>query len=136
MTATDRRSPSPANRSSMPLNWGAIALGAMAGLGLALLAALFLVGTGLADYFVGAALLIFLQYSSQVGAGYLAGRLASSNRVLHGGMAGIALAALGAVVGMSFNSTDSRLGLIILGLVIAAVSGSAGGALAEHRARP
>lgn len=117
------------------MNWGAIALGAMAGLGLALLAVLLLGTSGLADYFVGAALLVFLQYSAQVGAGYLAGRLATTSRVLHGGMAGLLMAGIGAAIGLSFNSSDTRIMLIFLGLVIAMTTGSAGGALAEHWAR-
>ena len=117
------------------MNWGAVALGAMAGLGFALLAVLLLGTSGLVDYFVGAALLVFLQYSAQVAAGYLAGRLASTSRVLHGGMAGLLMAGLGAAIGLSFNSTDTRFLLVFLGLAIAATTGSAGGALAEHWAR-
>lgn len=89
--------------------------------------------TGLADFRTGAALLIFLQYSSQLVAGYLAGRLAIRARVLHGGLAGMIVAAIGAAFGLSSSGSSSNLGLVVLALIIAAITGTAGGVLAENR---
>ena len=107
----------------------------MAGIGAALLAFLILGVTGIADAGTGAALLIFLQYLAQVAGGYLAGRLAPSARVFHGGMAGLLMAAVGAAIGLGFSGDESNLGLVVLALVIALTSGSAGGALAEYQER-
>ena len=107
----------------------------MAGFGLGLIAFLALGVTGLTDFQTGAAVLIFLQYTSQLVAGYLAGRLAIQSRVLHGGLAGMLVAAIGAAIGLSSSGTDSSLGLVVLALAIAAVTGTAGGVLAENRIR-
>jgi hypothetical protein len=117
------------------IGWGAIALGVMGGLGIALVAFLALGVTGLTDFRTGVAVLIFLQYSSQLVAGYLAGRLAVRARVFHGGLAGMIVAAVGAAIGLSAAGTDSDLGLIVLALIIATITGTAGGVLAENRFR-
>ena len=119
----------------MHIGWGAIALGVMAGLGMALIAFIALGVTGLTDFGAGAAVLIFLQYSSQLAAGYVAGRLAAQARVLHGGLAGIIVAAIGAAIGLSSTGTNSNLGLVVLALIVAAITGTAGGVLAENRFR-
>ncbi len=107
----------------------------MAGIGAALVAFLFLGVTGAADAGTGAAVLIFLQYLAQVAGGYLAGRLSPVARVFHGGIAGLLMAALGAAIGLGFSGDESNLGLVVLALVIAITSGSAGGALAEYQVR-
>jgi lipoprotein signal peptidase len=107
----------------------------MAGLGLGLVAFLAVGVTGLADFGPGAAVLVFLQYSSQLVAGYLAGRLAVQARVVHGGLAGMIVAAIGAAFGLSSSGSDSNLGLVMLALIIAAITGTAGGVLAENRVR-
>jgi hypothetical protein len=107
----------------------------MSGLGLALIAFLALGLTGLTDYRAGAAILIFLQYAAHLAAGYLAGRLAPHARALHGGLAGMIVAALGAAVGLGFSAGDSHLGLVVFALVIATITGTAGGVLAENRYR-
>ena len=104
----------------------------MGGLGLALIAFLVLGVTGVADATAGAAALIFLQYSAQIAAGYIGGRLAGTGRVLHGGFAGLLMAAIGAAIGLGFSGADSNLPLVVLALVIALVTGSAGGALAQY----
>jgi len=104
----------------------------MGGLGLALIAFLVLGVTGVADATAGAAALIFLQYSAQIAAGYIGGRLSGRSRVLHGGMAGLLMAAIGVAIGLGFSGTDSNLPLVVLALSIALVTGSAGGALAQY----
>ena len=91
--------------------------------------------TGIADLRAGAAALIFLQYASHLAAGYVAGRLAVGARVLHGGLAGMIVAAIGAAVGLSASGANSNLGLVVLALTIATITGSAGGVLAETRFR-
>ena len=107
----------------------------MAGFGMGLVAYLALGVTGLTDFRTGAAVLVFLQYTSQLVAGYLAGRLAMHSRVLHGGLAGMVVAAIGAAIGLSASGADSSLALVVLALVIAAITGTAGGVLAENRIR-
>jgi hypothetical protein len=104
----------------------------MGGLGLALIAFLVLGITGVADATAGAAALIFLQYSAQLAAGYIGGRMAGRSRVVHGGMAGLLMASLGAAIGLSFSATDTDMGLVFLALLIAVTTGSAGGALAQY----
>lgn len=100
-----------------------------------LIAFLALGATGLTDMRAGAAALIFLQYASHLAAGYVAGRLAVGARVLHGGLAGMVVAAIGAAVGLSSSGANSNLGLVVLALIIATISGTAGGVLAENRFR-
>ena len=107
----------------------------MAGLGVALAAFLVLGATGLTDGGAGAALLIFLQYSSQLGGGFLAGRLSGRARAMHGGLAGILMAAIGTAIGLGFSGSGSNIWLVVLALVIAATAGSAGGVLAEFTLR-
>lgn len=104
----------------------------MGGLGLALIAFLILGVTGVADATAGAAALIFLQYSAQIAAGFIGGRMAGDARVVHGGLAGLLMAFVGAAIGLGFSSADSNLGLVVLALLIALVTGSAGGALAQY----
>ncbi len=107
----------------------------MSGLGMALVAFLVLGIAGLTDSRAGAAVLIFLQYASQLVAGYMAGRLATQARVLHGGLAGMIVAAIGAAAGLTFSGSDSDIRLVVLALLIATVTGTAGGVLAENRIR-
>ena len=104
----------------------------MAASAAALAAFMLLVALGVTSTVMGRAGLIFVQYASQLFGGYVAGRLAPSARVLHGGLAGMAMAALGIAIGTGFAGSDINVGLIVLALTIAAVSGSAGGALAEY----
>jgi len=117
------------------IGWGAIVLGVMAGLGMGLVAFLLLAVTGLTDFRTGAAALIFLQYTSQLAAGYLAGRLATNARALHGGLAGMIVAAIGAAMGLSSSGNGSNLALVVLVLIIATITGTAGGVLAENHFR-
>jgi len=104
----------------------------MGGLGLALVAFLVLGFTGVADATAGAAALIFLQYSAQIAAGFIGGRMAGQSRVVHGGLAGLLMASIGAAIGLGFSARDSNLGLVVLALAIALTTGSAGGALAQY----
>ena len=106
----------------------------MAGMGLALVAFLIIGVAGLADAAAGAAVLVFLQYTAQLAGGYIAGLLSGGGRVLHGGLAGILMAAVGTAIGMGFGGSQSNFVLLALAMAVAATIGSAGGALAEQRA--
>lgn len=110
------------------IRWGAVAIGAMAGLVLALLAFIFLRVTGFVSAGSGDIVLLFIQFLALVVAGYVGGRLSDSPE-LHGGLASL-LAALVTGLISNTNSRVSLLGLITLTL-IAAVLGSAGGVLAR-----
>jgi putative membrane protein (TIGR04086 family) len=115
-------------RALPPIRWGAIAVGAMAGVVFALLAFIFLGISGIVTRNRGEIVLLFLQFLSLVVAGYVAGRLAESAEI-HGGLAGL-LGAL--VIGIiSLTSTQVSLTGIITLSVVAAVLGSAGGVLAR-----
>lgn len=113
------------------IRWGAVALGAMAGLVVALLAFIFLGISGLVSPDRGEIFLLFVQFLSLVVAGYVAGRL-SDAPAIHGGLAALLSAFVSGLV--SVTSTDVPLAGIITLTLVAAVLGSAGGVLARwHR---
>lgn len=74
---------------------------------------------------------ILLQYASLLVAGFIAGRFSSRERVLHGSIAALLLFVVAAAI--SLAATDPAPGVLTLGVfgVVAALLGSAGGALAE-----
>jgi hypothetical protein len=102
----------------------------MAGLGLSLIVFVVL---GL-TIGVGDVTQILLQYFSLLAAGFVAGRLTTRDRVLHGSLAALLLFVVAA--GISLAATDPPPGVLTLGVfgVVAALLGSAGGALAEWQA--
>ena len=110
------------------IRWGAVAIGAMAGLVVALLAFIFLGISGIVAPGRGEILLLFLQFLSLVVAGYVAGRL-SDSAALHGGLAGLLSAFVSGLIAVS-SSNVSISGLVTLTLV-AAVLGSARNVLAR-----
>lgn len=110
------------------IRWGAIAIGAMAGLVFALIAFIFLGISGLVAPDRGEIFLLFLQFLALVVAGYVAGRLADTPEV-HGGLAGLLAALVSGLI--SLTSTQVPLIGIITLVVVAAVLGSAGGVLAR-----
>ena len=115
--------------SSRPsIRWGAVALGAMAGLVVALLAFIFLGISGLVAPGRGEIFLLFIQFLSLVVAGYVAGRLADS-AAIHGGLAALLSALVSGLI--SVTSTDVPLAGIITLTLVAVVLGSAGGILAR-----
>jgi hypothetical protein len=116
-------------RSPLPsIRWGAVAIGAMAGLVVALLAFIFLVVSGLVAPDRGEIIFLFLQFLSLVVAGYVAGRLSDSAEV-HGGLAALLSAFLSGLI--SLTSTQVPLAGIITLTLVAAVLGTAGGVLAR-----
>lgn len=111
-----------------PIRWGAVAIGAMAGLVVALLSFIFLGISGIVTTDRGEIFLLFLQFLALVVAGYVAGRLSDAPEI-HGGLAGLLAALVSGLV--SLTSTDVPTAGIITLTVVAAVLGSAGGVLAR-----
>ncbi|MEA2001277.1 MAG: hypothetical protein U9N84_05245 [Actinomycetota bacterium] len=110
------------------IRWGAVAIGAMAGLVVALFSFIVLGVTGLVARGRGDVFLLFLQFLALIVAGYVAGRLSESAEV-HGGLAGLLAALVSGLISLSTNRVPLA-GIITL-TVIAAVLGSAGGLLAR-----
>jgi hypothetical protein len=121
----------PARSDRPVIRWGPVAIGAMAGLVLALLAFIFLGVTGLVSPGRGDIFLLFNQFLSLVVAGYVGGRLSDWPEV-HGGLSALLCALISGLI--SLSSSDAGLPGIITLTVVAAVLGSAGGVLARwHR---
>jgi hypothetical protein len=118
------------------LNWGAIALGSVSGLGAAMIVGVPLLAAGIADTesFSGEAVLILLGFAAQFVAGWVAARFAGRIHPVHG-----ALAALGAFAAVSAASlaagADPGPGSLVFGVSVAALLGTAGGVLVEARER-
>ncbi len=110
------------------IRWGAVAIGAMAGLVIALFSFIVLGVTGLVARGRGEVFLLFLQFLALVVAGYVAGRL-SDSPVVHGGLAGLLAALVSGLI--SLSTTRVPLAAILTLTVVAAVLGSAGGVLAR-----
>jgi len=110
------------------IRWGAIAIGAMAGLVVALLAFIFLGISGIVSPDRGEIFLLFIQFLSLVVAGYVAGRLADTAEI-HGGLAALLSAFVSGLI--SLTSTRVPLAGIITLTLVAVVLGSAGGVLAR-----
>jgi hypothetical protein len=104
----------------------------MTGLGAALVVFLILAFIGVAGSDRNPVVLILLELLALVGAGYVAGRFAPSNAAVHGGMAGLMLFFVAAAISIALSPNSTGLELLVFGLV-AAVLGSAGGAIAERR---
>ena len=113
------------------LNWGAVAVGAMAGLagGLLAFAVVGLVLRSGNDLLA----LIFLSYLAQLGAGYVAGRLASNDAVLHGGAGAMLLFLVTTMISLSIAPSRPGVASLAFNAAVAAVLGTAGGSLADSR---
>jgi hypothetical protein len=107
------------------MRWGAIAVGAVAGLVVTLLAFIFLGVSGLVTVDRGQIWLLFMQFLALVVAGYVAGRLTGAPTI-HGALAGVLTAVVSGIV----SSRLSTIGVAALTLV-AAILGAAGGVLAR-----
>ena len=112
-----------------PIRWGAIAVGAMAGLVVALLSFIFLGISGIVTANRGEIFLLFLQFLALVIAGYVAGTL-SDTAELHGGLAGLLAALVTGLISLSSRQDVPIAGLVTIA-VAAAVLGTAGGVLAR-----
>lgn len=107
------------------ISWGAVLYGAITGFAGALLVFLVLGIAGLENDLRGQSILIFLLYAAFMVAGYVAGRFARENQILHGGVAAMTLFALQVVV------SGADVLAVVFGGVTAAIIGSAGGALGQ-----
>ncbi len=90
------------------IRWGAVAIGAMAGLVVALLAFIFLGVTGLIAPGRGDIILLFIQFLSLVVAGYVGGRLSDAPEV-HGGLAAL----LGALISGLISITNGGVAALV-----------------------
>jgi hypothetical protein len=106
----------------------------MAGLGFALLAFIVLgIAGAIGDDGANVAL-VFVQFPALFVAGYVAGRLSPATPALDGGLAGLLVFFVSVGVSVAGGATLGIGSALFLGIV-AAVLGSAGGALAQHRRR-
>jgi hypothetical protein len=80
--------------------------------------------------------LLFLQLLALVAAGYVAGRLAGGDRVINGSLAALAVFGVTSLIGLAIAGGGVSLVALLFSGVVAAVLGSAGGALAEWGAQP
>lgn len=119
----------------LDVSWGAVALGAMTGLGVALAVFLLLGMTGIVTEDNAAIPVAFLQFLAQFGAGYVAGRLAGRDGVLHGSFSAMAMYLVGSTLTLAAAPDTVGTGALILFAVVAAVLGSAGGLLADASRR-
>jgi len=115
----------------LDVSWSAVALGAMTGLGVALAVFLFLGITGIVNDDNAAIPLAFLQFLAQFGAGFVAGRLAGRDGVVHGSFAAMAMYLVGSTLTLAAAPDTVSTGALVLFAVVAAVLGSAGGLLAD-----
>ena len=107
------------------ISWGAVLYGAVTGFAGALLVFLVLGIAGLQNDLRGQSILIFLLYAAFLVAGYVAGRFAKDNQILHGGIAAMTLFALQVIV------SRADVVAVLFGGVTATIIGSAGGALGQ-----
>jgi len=118
----------------MSLNWGAIAVGGIAGIGSAVILAIPVLLVAGTDGFGGQALLILMGFLGQILAGFVGGLLAGRDQVLNGGMAALLAYLVTAAIAVATGQEPPIATLAISG-VVALVLGSAGGVLAQARSR-
>ncbi len=106
----------------------------MAGLGFALVAFLLLGIAGLISADGANVGLVFVQFLALLVAGFIAGRLSHGVAVLDGGLAGLSTFFVSVALSVTGGASLGLGATLLLGIV-AAVLGSAGGVLAEHRTR-
>jgi hypothetical protein len=114
------------------LSGGALLMGAITALGFALCSYLLLGDLGLVTSEGGRGILVFVQYVSQLLAGYVAGRLAPAWRLFHGGVSALCLLVVTVAISVARDPVGAFPLFVLLG-VVAMVIGAAGGALAEWR---
>ncbi len=118
----------------MSLNWGAVALGGIAGIGAAVLLAIPVLVISGSDGFAGQALLILAGFGGQTAAGYIGGRFAGADHPVHGGLAGLLAYLVTAAIAIATGQHPAVATLAFSGLV-ALLLGSAGGVLAAAHGR-
>ena len=117
----------------MQVNWGAVAVGGLAGLVAGAVLAGILVALGLAgtDTFGGQSVLMTVAFFAQVLAGFVAARFGGRHRspALHGALAAPGLFGVIAAVSIAAGSEPS-VATLAFGAIVAVVLGMAGGVLA------
>ncbi len=113
--------------------WGAVAFGSMVGLATALLVFLVLGITGAVGVDHGATLLILVELAALVIAGYVGGRFGGPPAVIHGSLSALLLSLVTGT--LSVAASDVGGASIVALAIVAAVLGSAGGALASRPPR-
>ena len=113
--------------------WGAVALGALAGLAAAMAAFLLFGLAGVVQSRGDTVALLFLQFLGLVIGGYIAGRLAPNHEVLNGGLAGLAMFLVTTAIALAADPGSANPIVVLFTGLIAATLGSSGGALASAR---
>lgn len=117
-------------------NPGAIAVGAIFGLGIGVVAAIPFLAVGWNTTTLhGQTVLILVGLAAQFVAGYVSARVASADHGLHGGLAALTLYAAVAVISLA-AAQDPPLPTLVAGAVIALTMGTAAGVLARARVEP
>jgi len=101
----------------------------MAALGIGLVAFIVLGVVGVLDSTAGRVLLVLVQYIDLFAAGFLAARFSGTNEALNGGVAGLSVFSLAALISM-IGGADLGVVLIAFLAVVAVIIGTAGGVLA------
>lgn len=116
------------------MNWGAVVVGGLLGLGAGAVVALPVLALADPDTLGGQAVLILVGFGAQLAAGYVAGRFADRGPGVHGGLAGLGLFVVVAALSIAAGSDPAPFTLAAGGAV-ALLLGSTGGILAEARRR-
>jgi hypothetical protein len=116
----------------VPLNWGAIAVGGIAGLGAGVVLAIPVIAAMGSGGFGAQALLILVGFAGQLIAGFTGGRFAGRTQAAHGGLAALAVYLVTAAIAIA-SGADPGVGTLLFSGVVALVLGSAGGILAVGR---
>lgn len=110
--------------------WGAVVVGAVAGLGLTAASAIVLFVAGLrTDTTGGAAAFVFAQFLGQLCAGYVGGRFGRPLEPHIGAQAALALFAVATALSVAAGGAPG-IATLLLGGAVALVIGAAGGVLA------
>lgn len=117
----------------MTLNWGAIAVGGIAGIGAAVILAIPVLVVAGTDGFGAQALLILVGFVGQIIAGYVGGRFAGVDHPAHGGLAALLSYLVTAGIAIA-TGQEPAIVTLVFSAIVALVLGSAGGVLAAARA--
>ena len=120
----------------MPVRWGAILLGAIAGIGGTAIPVGVLLALGVADTETpaGQIVLVALGFAGQFLAGYVAARVAGAGRLLSGGLSALVLYAVVGTISIA-DGDDPGPATLAFGAAVALLLGTAAGVLAQNRYR-
>ena len=125
----------PARLSRQPVNWGAVLVGALAGLGVTAVVAVVMFAFGVRpDAHSGGIAFIFIQFVGLFVAGIVAGRFSHPTEFQAGSLAALGLFLVTSVLTM-VTGGEPAVATIVFGAVVAFILGAAGGVLAGQIAR-